>query len=127
MGTKTTTTEVRSRDYTRFGVRHSGTVAKGHMADVTPGVSVRLYGMDYNRVDGPRPYDKTFRIGDTAEYDSYNLHYLGTITAIGAKTVSILDGFGKTHRLDLYDFDWRNYDLDLAKIADRNFDVMMHV
>ena len=53
-----------------------------YTADIEPKKSIRLYGTFKNLCAGPRNYDITFKIGDKAEYDSYNLKYVGTITAI---------------------------------------------
>lgn len=96
-----------------------------------------------------RHYDLTFRVGDRAVYGSYNLVYTGTITAIGKQTVTITedgyerdangetmrdaDGllrtgpFGQAHRLELYEFNWRNNDYDAEKIARENADTMQRI
>jgi hypothetical protein len=119
---------LQSRDCTRAGVRHPGRIAHGHHVEVAPGLFIRLYGIETNCHAGPKAYDRTFRVGDSAEYDSHNLHYLGTIVGIGAKTVTIAedDGRRSQHRLSLYDFSWRNRDLDLRALAERNHDVLLH-
>jgi hypothetical protein len=112
----------------RRGVVIPGEPAMGHHAEIVPGVSIRLYGIETNRVGGPAPYDRTFRIGDEVEYHSYNLSYTGKITSITAKGVGVQDKhMRKTARLDLYTFSWRNRDLDLAKIAARNADTLSAV
>ncbi len=74
--------------------------------------------------EGKELYDITFNVGDPAEYDSYNLQYLGIITAITAKTVTIVD-HGRAHRLGLYEFDRRNHRFDLDAITERNNETMM--
>lgn len=59
------------------------------------------------------PTEQTYRVGDRAEFDSYNLFYLGTIVSITEKTVTIdteRSYESKTRRLSIYDFCWRNYD-----------------
>ena len=57
-------------------------VAVGSYAiTVTPNRSIRIVG---DR-DG-RPVDITYSIGDSAEYGSFNLHYLGTIMSITRKS-----------------------------------------
>jgi uncharacterized Zn finger protein len=92
--------------------------------EVVPGVSIRLKGIDTNKVNGPVSFDKTFAIGDTAEYDSYNLSYIGTIVAIGKKTVTIAPRYGgRKYRLSLTNFTWRNRDFDAAVIAARNLEI----
>jgi hypothetical protein len=73
----------------------------------------------------------TFKMGDVAEYDSYNLTYLGTITGITDKCVTITAYIGtrnaKVHRLSLDSFCWRNWGFDLVKIQAQNEDTMMYI
>jgi hypothetical protein len=56
----------------------------------------------------PIEFSKIFRIGDWAEYDSYNLSYDGKICSIGEKSVTIEAYPGskcaEKHRLDLWSF-----------------------
>lgn len=117
-----TVSEIKSKDMKRGGKVYPGRVAEGARADIVRGESIRLYGDDRGRA-----YDRTFKVGDVAEYDSYNLHYLGTIVSITAKTITIKPRHGsRTKRLGLYEFSWRNRFLDLDAVAARNVDVMMH-
>lgn len=125
--------DLKDRDWTKFGHTHAGRVDVGQHAEITVGVSIRLFGSyksyPYNKelsrsVETDVAYDRTFAIGDTAEYDSYNMHYLGSVTAIGEKTITITDG-SKVRRLSIFDFAHRNHDLDLEAISARNSDVMM--
>lgn len=121
------------KGYTKYGVRHERAPLMGHHADVTPGVSIRLHGVETNRHGGPAAYDLTFKLGDSAVYGSYNLTYTGEITAIGEKTVTITEThygrndagervlvYGRVHRLELADFSRQNSDYDADKIAARN-------
>lgn len=96
-------------------------VEPGQFAEVTPKHSIRLYGEKHGKT-----YDVTYTVGSTVEYDSYNLNYLGPITSIGAKTVSI-KGSCRNYRLKLSTFSWRNFDLDLEKTAARNAETMQHI
>ena len=64
-------------------------------------------------------YSNTFKIGDVAEYDSYNLSYTAEIVSITEKTVTF-DNRGKRRRIKLHEFDWRNWDFDAAKTAEQN-------
>lgn len=112
-------TNIRGKSITRRGVKHPAPVAYHHNAEIVPGVSIRLYGIDTNHVDGDKPYDITFKVGDQAEFDSYNLSYVGKILAITEKTVTI-EGHSRPCRLDIYEFDHRNHDFDLAAINERN-------
>lgn len=74
----------------------------------------------------PRPTLITFNIGDMAEYDSYNLSYLGKIVGISEKTVTILpEGYSSTRRLKLVEFCFRNWDFNLEKISARNHEELM--
>lgn len=94
-------------------------VEPGHHVVVKPGLSIRLYGLERNRIDGPVDYDRTFEIGDTVAMDSYNMVYMGQITSIGAKTVTIKGSLG-TKRLNLERFSWRNRLFDVEETARRN-------
>ena len=71
---------------------------------------------------------KRFEIGDQAEYDSYNMRYVGTIEAIGAKTITIKEKYfdGRNHRLDTRTFASRNWDFDTAAIAEHNWIAAMN-
>ena len=91
----------------RNGQVYAGAVAIGHNADVCPGTWVRLHGVETNRSKYPFAYDRTFQIGDSAEYDSYNLHYIGRIVAIGKATVTI-EHRNRRRRLSFYEFSYRN-------------------
>jgi hypothetical protein len=81
--------------------------------------------------DGTTKQGTTFQVGDTAEYDSYNLSYTGKIVKITDKCVSIVaypgSQMAKTHRLDINAFCWRNWDFDAVKTAERNSDTMMYI
>lgn len=74
---------------------------------------------------------RTFNVGDKAEYDSYNLSYIGEITAITEKTVSIVAYKGtqneKLHRLDMNTFCWRNFNFDFVRAEAENSETMMHI
>jgi hypothetical protein len=80
--------------------------------------------------DQPLGYARTFVCGDTVEFDSYNLSYIGKITSIGFKTVSVdtergsQDFMGNRKpsikRMSLYDFNHRNWDLDITANLNRN-------
>lgn len=102
----------------------------GHSAEIIKGVSIRLFGLttvNHGRQDNDvfGTYSNTFRIGDTAEYSSYNLRYLGKITAITEKTVTILEDDNRTvHRMSLCAFDHRNYDFNLVEALRHNEEEM---
>ena len=94
--------------------------------EIVKNVSIRIYGNDNNTRHEPTPFDKTFKIGDWAEYDSYNLRYIGQIVSIGEKTVTIRKQYNQeTVCLSLAKFAWRNDDFDLAKIEKYNAEEMM--
>lgn len=66
---------------------------------------------------------RTFRIGDMAEYHSYNLSFFGPIKSISAKTVVIMEKHGRNprkHILKIPDFATQNADFDLAAATKRN-------
>lgn len=103
-------------------------VSTGHHAKITPGKSIVLFGVETNSVRGPYEYETTFRIGDQAEYNSWNLSFFGTIVSITAKTVTIVSYPGtsneRNHRLSLKKFEWRNRHFDLAKKSRENSEWM---
>jgi hypothetical protein len=99
--------------------------------EIEKNVSIRLFGNYKNHVGGPVDFNNTFKIGDEAEYHSYNLSYTGKIISIGEKTVTIQAYSGtlnqKNHRLSLWEFAWRNWHFDAEKIAQDNFVTMQYI
>jgi hypothetical protein len=91
-------------------------------ADIEKDVSIRIYG-----TYSGRDFDKTFKIGDVVEYDSYNLYYTNPIQAIKNTYVEVKGHYDRNVRMKLYDFIWRNYKLDLEKIAKENFETSMYI
>lgn len=90
--------------------------------------SIRVFGIMTNHVNGPQQFNKTFKVGDCAEYGSYNLIYTGTITNIGPKSVSIAHGTEQqpeTTRLSIYEFIDRNWNFDAEKIEKYNLEESM--
>lgn len=72
--------------------------------------------------------DITFKVGETAEYDSYNLSYLGEIIKITEKSVTIAPQYGaKVRRLSLNEFCYRNYNFDFEEISRQNFETSMYI
>lgn len=73
----------------------------------------------------------TFKIGDWAEYDSYNLSYSGIIRSITEKTVTIEaypnSTMSRKHRLKLDTFAWRNYNFSKEKCDAHNSNEMMYI
>ncbi len=65
-----------------------------------------------------------FKVGDRAIYGGGNVDYVGTITAIGAKTVTIVayagTGCERVSRLSLWDFDRLNWDFNAEETERRN-------
>lgn len=71
---------------------------------------------------------KVFRVGDEAEYDSFNLKYTGTIKSITAKSVIVQPRFGRSSkRLDFRAFAWRNFDFDADRVARENYETGMYI
>ena len=95
------------------------------------GVSKSGYGSITVFVDeqGVTKRGASFAVGDVAEYDSYNLSYTGKITKITDKCVSIVEPYrnGKTHRLDLDTFCWRNHNFNAAETARQNAETSMYI
>jgi hypothetical protein len=88
-------------------------------AEINKNELIRLYGT-YKNAMKPINFDITFKIGDSAIYDSYNFSYVGKIIAIGEKTVTIDENpgmnYSRNRRLDLYEFCWRNWDFNAERI-----------
>jgi hypothetical protein len=121
----TTIHNLTERDRKLRGQLIRGKVHTGHHAELTPHASIRLFGIETNRHGGPLAYDRTFRVGDRCEIDSYNLRYLGTIVDIAPSYVAIRDDLGgKVKRMALPEFSWRNRDFDLPKVEAFNAEDM---
>ena len=107
--------------------------ATAYLAEIVKGNSIKIM-CDAGYRSG---WSKEFKIGDYAEYDSYNLSYYGPIVAIADKTVSIICKHDaaryargekvKTYRLDLNAFAWRNIDFDVSEASAKNSDTMMYI
>lgn len=94
-------------------------------AEIDRNKTIRIFGLYYGK-----PFDKTFEMGDYAEYDSFNLSYYGKIVGITDKSVTIEERYGSTprrHRLKLRQFVWRNYDFDLEKTQAENSNTMNYI
>jgi hypothetical protein len=103
--------EIKSKDRKHHGKVYEGTILDGISADIEKNKYIRLHGHRDNKY-----IDKTYNIGDLAEYDSYNFSYYGKITSISENTISIQpERDTANRRLNLYDFAWRNYDFTVAK------------
>lgn len=114
--------EIKDRDFVRFGNTIKGATAHGQ-AEIVLGKSVRLFGA----TPWGKTFDVTFRIGEQAEYDSYNLSYYGEIVSITEKTITVQESGGRKHRMSLYSFASRNYDFDLATTQAKNSDTMNYI
>lgn len=121
-----TTKNIQPRAYRKFGKLLHPVEINIYHADIAPEKSIRLYGTQFDPNASPIKFDRTFSIGDQAEYDSYNLDFTGEIVAIGAKTITIEDQ-GERHRLDLHTFAWRNWDFDAQRIFENNCDTIMRI
>ncbi|MBU0959202.1 MAG: hypothetical protein KKB31_04640 [Nanoarchaeota archaeon] len=117
--------EIKSKDRKRFGKTYPGHVLKGHKAEIIPGASIRIHGEEWNHINAPVAFDRTFKVGDEAEYGSYNLKYTGEIVKIGAKTVTIRAYDRNNHQITIETFSWRNWDFDGEKIAKYNAEEMV--
>ena len=70
----------------------------------------------------------TFRVGDPAEYDSFNLKYIGEIKSISPKTITIQPRADRrSRRLKLETFAWRNANFDLERITQENRETMNYI
>jgi hypothetical protein len=98
----------------------STTLGELTAAVVTVGEGVRTVGLKTNSVHGPSVVVREYRVGDQAEYDSYNLVYFAPIAKVTAKTVEIVAYGKEKHRLTLAKFVDKNFDFDLAAARKRN-------
>jgi hypothetical protein len=119
-------TTIQDNGYRRGEYTFDGQILDGCSADVEPGVSIRIFGTYANHVDGPQPFDRTFKLGDECEYDSYNLRYTGRIVGIGPRSIVVEDR-GRRRRLTIYAFTWRNWDFDSVAIAKHNKEEFRHI
>lgn len=90
---------------------------------------IRLFGNYKSWGEGEgTPVDRTFKIGDTVEYDSYNLSYMGTITNITDKRVTVKPKYsGGSKSMDLHSFTWRNYKFDVEKAIEENHQTSYYI
>lgn len=76
--------------------------------------------------EGEEP--NTFKVGDKAEYDSYNFSYYGPILSITDKTVTIYDNISnKKRRLGFDTFAWRNWNFNLDKAVADNIETSYYI
>ncbi len=118
-----TITNIQPKPRRIAGQLHQRPISDTYNADIEKNKSIRLYGTYRSYAKDAMAFDRTFKIGDRCVYDSYNLVYTGEIIAIGEKTVKVHKGGypeGDNVQLSLYDFAWRNWDYDAARIAERN-------
>ncbi len=101
-------------------VEHNGVAQCGHSVTILPGDSISIFGVDTNRVKGPTPYDRTFCIGDSAEYASYNTSFYGKIVGISATRVRIANHFGRISSLKIGEFARRNRHFVLSEVEASN-------
>ena len=106
--------------------KHYPATATEYETAVVPGMFI---GVRSKNRDGSYTEPKLFKVGDVVEYDSYNLSYMGTITKITAKTVTVDKGlsYSKNKRMDLHSFAFRNYDFDALEMAKKNSETMMYI
>jgi hypothetical protein len=108
------------------------TFGNGDTAEIIARTSIRICGTRervryvgepgaYKQEVYQQAFDRTFKLGETCERDSYNLAYTGKITSIGEKTVTIKDDcLDKTSRLTIAAFIERNWNFTLEAAQKRN-------
>ena len=102
---------------------------KDTWVEVTPGKSITLTEVCVDKDVGIRMLtERTFNVGDQAEYDSYNLSYYGPIKSITKKNVIIKEKHGdRTRRLPFTTFHWRNINFDLNKKKISNSETIRYI
>lgn len=118
-GGKTKFVKISDRGYKRGSYVSAPKVREGEFAAITPGRQIVLFGVkDRWNEDGKGGYSKRgyvsrYRVGDTAEYNSYNLVYFGTIRSISDKRIVIaktdMPGSSKAS-LSIEQFSHKNWD-----------------
>jgi hypothetical protein len=91
----------------------------GLCALVNPNDCIVVYGVNHNHIRGSQLIGVTFRVGDPCTYGGRNIDYVGTITSIGEKLITVRNG-GMVKRLPIGTFAQLNKDFDLAKVEARN-------
>jgi hypothetical protein len=114
---------VMRKAHTRGGVKYPATPTE-YLVSLTKGKSIAIF----REKDGAIQVCASFNVGDRAEYDAYNYQFIGEIESITDKTVTIAKfrGHSKKHRLDLYEFCWRNYNYDEEQIRKNNYEASMN-
>lgn len=103
----------------RFGTTYQATETD-YSVEIVAGKSIAIYK---NGV-----LARMFALGDSAEYDSYNLSYYGPILSISDKCVVVQENRSKKkHFMDLNKFCWRNWDFDAGVAATKNSDTMQYI
>lgn len=116
-------------------------LCRNYKCEIVKNTSIKVTNIENNK-------NTSFKMFDLAEYDSYNLSYLGHIVGITDKTITIVEEhcFDKwkaiqagthvkkdewdkprIHRLKLDSFAWRNYDFNLAKTRNENHETSMYI
>jgi hypothetical protein len=91
--------------------------------------TIQIFYTDINDKQVKR--GRLFRVGDIAEWGSYNISYTGRILSITNNTVTISHHEsnrvqGSTHRLKLHQFCWRNKTFDFEATQENNRVEMMN-
>jgi hypothetical protein len=124
---------VSTKKYTRFGKVYPATPTEFDVRIIPQQeITIRLNSTGreagrHTRFSGER----IFQVGEWAEYDSWNLNYLGKIVAITNKTVTIVD-YPNSHnpckkRLDIHTFCWRNFSKSIEEKRADNADTRMYI
>lgn len=115
---------IQPKDHTWGGQKHEGWTNDKYSAEIE-GDTITI-----RQESGHKgPLEKTFKVGQLAEYDSYNLSYMGPIVKITPKQVVVAhhDINGKRSNMDLYSFIWRNIDFDADKKSKENSEAMYYL
>lgn len=94
--------------------------------------TIRIFGVqngkwnketkDYETVS----FDRVFSVGDSIEYDSYNLNYLNPLLKVMPNGIKV-QGHGSIKHLSIDEFIRRNWDLDLVKISKNNLETSYYI
>ena len=96
-----------------------------YTAEVKKGESIKI--INSVRYEGEATHNNEFKIGDEAEYDSWNLKYTGKIEKITDKSVFVKKMGDTCKRMTIAEFCDRNYDFDAQKVSDYNYNEMLYI
>jgi len=112
--------------------KQRGIVYPAQATDYSVAVNPQRIAIYKDDSTGTPTYCRDFVVGDKAEYNSWNLSYIGDIVKITDKCVTIVaykghKGMEATYRLDMNSFCYRNHNFNLSEATAHNSEEMMYL